>query len=108
VFARAAQTSDIVLATFDDEAALTGDAHPEQTLARYVSYGPAEVVVKLGPKARSSRTAALSPACRPHLWPQWWTPPRLVTPSPGHTSPGVSRGCRQPALRRSAPERPLT
>ena len=48
VFARAAQTSDIVLATFDDEAALTGDAHPEQTLARYVSYGPAEVVVKLG------------------------------------------------------------
>ena len=48
MFARAAQTSDIVLATFDDEAALTEDAHPEQTLARYVSYGPAEVVVKLG------------------------------------------------------------
>lgn len=48
VFTQAARRSDIVLATFDDEAALAGDATPEATVARYRELGPREILVKLG------------------------------------------------------------
>lgn len=45
----AAATSTLCLPSFDDEAALFGDASPEDTAARYAALGPAEVVVKNGP-----------------------------------------------------------
>ena len=45
---RAAGMADIVLPSFDEEAALHGDAGPEVTLARYRGLGPAVVVVKNG------------------------------------------------------------
>jgi len=48
VFTEAARVADVVLPSFDDEAALFGDATPEVTLARYAALGPAEVVVKNG------------------------------------------------------------
>lgn len=48
VFEQAAGRSDIVLATFDDEMALAGDATPDDTVARYRELGPREVLVKLG------------------------------------------------------------
>ena len=46
--ARAAAVADIVLPSFDEEAALHGDAGPEATLARYRALGPGTVVVKNG------------------------------------------------------------
>ncbi|MEO5620605.1 MAG: sugar kinase [Cypionkella sp.] len=45
---RFAGLSDLVLASFDDEAAHFGDATPEASLARYLTAGAAEVVVKNG------------------------------------------------------------
>lgn len=39
---------DVVLPTFDDEAALWGDTDPESTVARIRGMGPTEVVVKCG------------------------------------------------------------
>jgi 2-dehydro-3-deoxygluconokinase len=44
----AAGVADTVLPSFDEEAALQGDAGPEATLARYRSMGPGTVVVKNG------------------------------------------------------------
>ena len=46
--AEAAGVADIVLPSFDEEAALVGDATPEATLARYRAMGPDVVVVKNG------------------------------------------------------------
>ena len=46
--AEAAGVADIVLPSFDEEAALMGDATPEATLARYRAMGPRVVVVKNG------------------------------------------------------------
>lgn len=40
--------ADIALPTFEDEAALWGDATPEATIARLASLGIAEITVKLG------------------------------------------------------------
>ena len=48
VMTEAARLADIVLPSFDDEAALFGDASPEATLARYGALGPSEVLVKNG------------------------------------------------------------
>ena len=45
---RAAAVADVVLPSFDEEAALHGDAGPEVTLARYRDLGPGTVVVKNG------------------------------------------------------------
>ncbi|WP_127560985.1 sugar kinase [Nioella ostreopsis] len=45
---RTAALSDLVLPSFDDEAAHFGDATPEATLARYRAAGAASVVVKNG------------------------------------------------------------
>lgn len=45
----AAAAADILLPSFDDEAALFGDADPEATLARYRALGARTVVVKNGP-----------------------------------------------------------
>lgn len=45
---RAAALADIVLPSFDDEAAAFGDADPAATAARYAAAGAAEVVVKNG------------------------------------------------------------
>lgn len=45
---RFAALSDIVLASFDDEASHFADASPEATLQRYLAAGAAEVVVKNG------------------------------------------------------------
>lgn len=39
---------DIALPTFDDEAALYGDADPKATIERWQRWGPSEVVVKQG------------------------------------------------------------
>lgn len=44
----AAILADVVLPTFPDEAALFGDASPEATAERYLSWGAEEVVVKNG------------------------------------------------------------
>ncbi|WP_316014114.1 sugar kinase [Roseobacter sp. HKCCA0434] len=44
----AARASDIVLPTFDDEAAAFGDGSPEETLDRYRGLGVGEVIVKDG------------------------------------------------------------
>ena len=46
--AEAARVADVVLPSFDEEAALHGDAGPEATLARYREMGPGTVVVKNG------------------------------------------------------------
>ncbi|MEO5613463.1 MAG: sugar kinase, partial [Cypionkella sp.] len=48
VIARAATAATIVLPSFDDEAALFGDAAPEATASRYAAAGAARVVVKNG------------------------------------------------------------
>lgn len=45
---QAAKLCDIVLPTFDDEAAAFGDADPAATLARYRALGVGEVIVKDG------------------------------------------------------------
>lgn len=47
--AKALAHTDIALPTFPDEAALFGDASPEQTIARLSAAGVAEIVVKDGP-----------------------------------------------------------
>ncbi|WP_405406096.1 sugar kinase [Paracoccus sp. Ld10] len=44
----AAGRADLVLPSFDDEAALFGDADPRATLDRYLTLGAAQVVVKNG------------------------------------------------------------
>lgn len=46
----AASLSSIVLPSFEDEAAIFGDASPDETITRYQAGGPAEVVVKNGEK----------------------------------------------------------
>ena len=46
--AEAAGVADVVLPSFDEEAALHGDATPEATIARYRTLGPRTVVVKNG------------------------------------------------------------
>lgn len=48
---QAAAIADIALPTFDDDAAIFGDADPEAMAARYHSYGVGEVVVKDGAKS---------------------------------------------------------
>jgi len=45
---QAACLCNIVLPTYDDEAALMGDENPSQMAARYLDYGAGEVVVKNG------------------------------------------------------------
>ncbi|MDP3342451.1 sugar kinase [Frigidibacter sp.] len=45
---QAAAMADLCLPSFDDEAALFGDASPEATLARYLTLGAGQVVVKNG------------------------------------------------------------
>ncbi len=45
----AAAQSTLCLPSFDDEAAIFGDATPTATAQRYAALGPAEVVVKNGP-----------------------------------------------------------
>lgn len=45
---QAAAMADLVLPSFDDEAALFGDATPEATLERYLTLGAGQVVVKNG------------------------------------------------------------
>ncbi len=47
-FAQAASQTDIILATFDDEAAVAKDTNPVETVARYRRLGAREVLVKLG------------------------------------------------------------
>ena len=44
----AAQAADIILPSFDDEAALFGDASPQETSQRYIDAGATTVVVKNG------------------------------------------------------------
>ena len=44
----AAGRADLVLPSFDDEAALFGDADPQVTLDRYLALGARQVVVKNG------------------------------------------------------------
>lgn len=44
----AASRADLVLPSFDDEAALFGDTDPLATLDRYLALGAAQVVVKNG------------------------------------------------------------
>ncbi len=65
VLTEAAATSDLVLPSFDDEAACFGDRTPEETLSRYLAAGVAEVVVKNGGGAilagSGSGTASLLP-----------------------------------------------
>ena len=46
---RFAGLSDVVLASFDDEAGHFGDADPQATVARYVAAGAGGVIVKNGP-----------------------------------------------------------
>jgi 2-dehydro-3-deoxygluconokinase len=48
VFAEALKRSSVALPTFDDEAALWGDASPAATIERITTYGVGEVVVKNG------------------------------------------------------------
>lgn len=48
VFAEALKRATIALPTFEDEAALWGDASPSATIARITTYGVSEVVVKNG------------------------------------------------------------
>ncbi|RCK28304.1 hypothetical protein TH8_02760 [Thalassospira profundimaris] len=48
VLSEVAALSDIILPSFDDEAALFGDASPQETVARYRDLGVGEVVVKNG------------------------------------------------------------
>lgn len=48
VFQRFWALADIALPTFDDEAALWGDAEPAATIARLSALGPSEIVAKLG------------------------------------------------------------
>lgn len=55
---RAAGVADIVLPSFDDEAAAFGDATPEATAARYAGAGAAEVVVKNAGGPMAARTGA--------------------------------------------------
>ena len=45
----AATVSDIVLPSYDDEAAYFGDANPQATLDRYLATGATTIVVKNGP-----------------------------------------------------------
>ena len=47
----AAAISDLILPSFDDEAAFFGDADPQATIARYLGCGSGQVVVKAGGKA---------------------------------------------------------
>ncbi|MCP5367497.1 MAG: sugar kinase [Hyphomicrobiales bacterium] len=47
-FRRAAAVSDVVLGTWDDDAALFGDAAPEDAAARWRDWGAATVVVRTG------------------------------------------------------------
>lgn len=47
-FEEVARLSDIVLPTFEDEAALFGDVDPQATISRLHSWGVTELVVKLG------------------------------------------------------------
>ncbi len=49
VFAEALKRASIALPTFEDEAALWGDASPMATIERITTYGVREVVVKNGP-----------------------------------------------------------
>lgn len=48
VFAEAMKRSSMALPTFEDEAALWGDASPAATIERITTYGVSEVVVKTG------------------------------------------------------------
>jgi 2-dehydro-3-deoxygluconokinase len=48
VFAEALKRASVALPTFEDEAALWGDASPAATIERITTYGVAEVVVKNG------------------------------------------------------------
>lgn len=50
VFGRFWRHADIAMPTFDDEQALWGDAHVENTLSRLAALGVPEIVVKNGPK----------------------------------------------------------
>lgn len=65
---RVAALADIVLPTFDDEAAGFGDASPADTVARLAGWGCGEVVVKNGTEptlvATTGETRAVAPARR--------------------------------------------
>ncbi len=49
-FAQVIGLCDLVLPTFEDEAALWGDATPQESLARITALGPKLVALKLGPQ----------------------------------------------------------
>lgn len=65
--AEGARLSDLVLPSFDDEAAHFGDRTPADTLARYAAWGVADVVVKDGARGAHYCLQGLAghvPACR--------------------------------------------
>ncbi|MCR8723758.1 sugar kinase [Frigidibacter sp. SLM-1] len=68
---RAAQVADIVLPSFDDEAAAFGDADPQATARRYAARGAGLVVAKNG----AGEVAALSDGQM-----TLWTPPAVAQP----------------------------
>lgn len=53
----AAEISDLILPSFDDEETFFGDLNPEATIARYLARGARQVVVKAGGKAVHFRGA---------------------------------------------------
>lgn len=65
VVSQTAALADIVLPSFDDEAAHFGDASPEATAARYADLGAPLVVVKNGPGPVLTRDAAGTVALHP-------------------------------------------
>ena len=82
VFTEALKRVDIALPTFDDEAALWGDANPEATVARLQAFGIGEIVVKNGSStARWSPTSQAASTCRCRRWSSRSTPRRRATRS---------------------------
>jgi 2-dehydro-3-deoxygluconokinase len=71
-FAAVASHVDFALPTFEDEAELHGDRSPEDCLRRWVGWGAAEVVVKLGAEGAlaGGPSGAVAVQTEPDRWPR--------------------------------------